>query len=59
MFKIYKSGDMTMAYVVELVADTLEDKDNLPTTFAPGSTCLVQEDSSVWMLSPSRHWEEL
>jgi hypothetical protein len=56
MFKIYRNSDTTSAYVVELVADTLEDIDNLPTTFSPGSDCLCLEDSSVYMLGTDKQW---
>lgn len=53
------------AYVMELIADkvsdvaeTLETQYNLKTC-AAGSTCIVIENSSVWMLGNDGHWHEL
>lgn len=59
----------------QFVCDTVADVANLPTntkkgtssegqkfeeeTVDIGSTCLVLEDSSVWMLSPNGTWVEL
>lgn len=45
---------------VEYVADSRGDIATLPVdNVLPGSTCLVTEDSSVWILSPSKEWVEL
>lgn len=56
---IYKNGDNTQSALVELVADTVTDIDSLDTSYHPGSTCLVTENSSVYMLSPDGVWREL
>jgi len=56
---LYKNGDNTSSSVVELVADTVADIDSLETSYCPGSTCLVTENSSVYMLSPDGVWREL
>lgn len=45
--------------VVELVADTVADIANLPTNCAPGSTCVVIENSSVWIIDSAGVWHEL
>ena len=57
--KVYKNGDNTQSGLVELVADTVADIDSLGTSYYPGSTCLVTENSSVYMLSPDGQWREL
>ncbi len=56
---ITKQQDKTYAYVTEYVADTVADVDTLPTTAAPGSICIVIEDSSVYMLNTNREWKKL
>ncbi|MBQ7821311.1 MAG: hypothetical protein IJ391_03410 [Clostridia bacterium] len=49
----------------EFVCDTRADVDNLPTQFTEkdkcptGSTALVIDDSSVWMLNSEGVWKEL
>lgn len=62
MIKITAQRGEVEAYVMELVADTLEDianlKDQYPTV-AVGSTCICIEDSSVWMLGGDRSWHEI
>lgn len=57
--KIYKNGDNTQSALVELVADFVADIDSLDTSYFPGSTCLVTENSSVYMLGPDKAWHEL
>lgn len=49
MFKIISNSQ---SGVVEIVADTLDDVQDLPTTsdVGVGSDCIVLEDSSVQML---------
>ena len=49
MFKIISNSQ---SGVVEIVADTLDDIQDLPTTddVGVGSDCIVLEDSSVYML---------
>ena len=59
MYKVIRNGDTTQFSVVEIVADTLADIDNIPTKFGVGSDCIVLEDSSVWMLGNDRQWHEL
>ena len=56
---IYKNGDNTQSAVKELVAATRADVQSLDTSYFPGSTCIVTEDTSVWMLGPDEQWHEL
>ena len=59
MYSIKQQGDTVQSYVIEAVADTRADNARLPTTWAVGSTCLVIEDSSVWILGNDLIWHEL
>ena len=59
MFKVYRNSDVTTAYVVEVVADYISDIETLPTNWAPGSSCIVTEDGSVWMLGNDETWHEI
>ena len=56
---LYKNGDVTQSAVVELIADLRSDIVDLETDYMAGSTCLVVEDSSVWVLGPDQEWHEL
>lgn len=59
MYSKTKSGSKEAPYVVELVADTQDDIEKLPTHYAPGSTCVVIEGSRVFMLNNEHEWKEL
>ena len=59
MFTVMKNADTTQSSVVEIVADTLEDINNLPTNYGIGSDCICLEDSSVWMLGNDKQWHQL
>ena len=59
MYSVTANGNNIQSSVVEIVADELNDIANLPTTYGPGSTCLVLEDSSVWMLDHDQVWHEI
>lgn len=57
MFFPMKQADKTEPYVVELVADNPEDIDTIPTdNYAPGSTCIITSNSTVYMLNAQRVW---
>jgi hypothetical protein len=56
MFNIMKQGDHFTAYITEFAADSEADVANLPTTVAPGSSCIVIETSNVYMLNNNREW---
>ena len=59
MYSIKQQGDTVQTYVIEAIADTRADIASLPTTWAVGSTCLVIEDSSVWIIGNDLIWHEL
>lgn len=56
---IYKNGDNTQSGLVELVADSVTDIDSLDTSYYPGSTCIVAENASVYILGPDKTWHVL
>ena len=58
-YKVTKNADTTQSSVVEIVADTLEDLNEVPTTYGVGSDCIVLENSSVWMLGNDQTWHQL
>jgi hypothetical protein len=59
MIHIIKQGGDEIAYVKDFVADTTADIASLPTNCAPGSSCFVIENSSVWMLNGNNVWQEI
>lgn len=59
MYSYIMQGEDITYNVVELTADTRDDVNALPTSCAPGSTCLIIEDSSVWMMNSKKQWIEL
>lgn len=56
MYSVTTNGDNIQSSIVEIIADTVADVNELPTIFAPGSTCFVLEDSSVYMLGHDKVW---
>ena len=53
------SQNGTVAYgMLELVVDTRSDIQTLPINCAPGSSCLVIEDFSVWLLNSKKQLVE-
>ena len=66
MYKVIANGEDVQQNVVEIVADEISDITDLqtetdkPTTYyGAGSSCIVLEDSSVWMLGNDRKWHQL
>ena len=59
MYKIIKNGDNTSSSVVQLVADQVSDVDILPKNVGVGSSCIVLENSSVWMIGNDKQWHKL
>ena len=60
MYNIKQQGDTVQTGIIEYVADTRDDIKNLSTKLGQmGSTCLVIEDSSVWILGSDKQWHEL
>lgn len=59
MIQVIKQGGQDRSYVFEAAVDTVEDIQDLPSeNIYMGSTCIVIEDSSVYMLG-SDGWHEL
>ena len=59
MYNIKQQGDTVQNGIMEAMADTRADIETLPTKWLAGSTCLVIEDSSVWILGNEKVWHEL
>ena len=58
-FQIYMNDNDYPGYHVEIVVDSRDEIEEVPTTYAPGSSCLVTEDSSVWILNTQKEWIEI
>ena len=64
MYRVISNGEDVQQNVVEIIADTLSDLDDLQTEtetsyYGAGSDCIVLEDSSVWMLGNDKIWHRL
>lgn len=59
MINYISQGGSTQYNVVELVVDTAAEIVDLPTNFAPGSTCLIIENSAIYMLGSDFQWHEI
>ena len=60
MYSIKQQGDTVQNGIMEFVADTRSDIDAIPVdNWEMGSTCLVIEDSSVWILGSDKKWHEI
>lgn len=57
--KITANGNIVQPSVVEIIADTIADVENLPKYVGVGSTCIVIENSSVYMLGNDNEWHEI
>jgi len=60
-YTIIQQGDTVQYNIYATECDTLEDLASLPSTdkWSAGSTCIVLEDSSVWMLGNDGIWHEI
>lgn len=58
-YSFIRQGDADQYDVVQLMADEVKDVKNLPTKYAPGSVCIVAEDSSVYMLKTTGEWKAI
>lgn len=58
-YSSYQNSDNIVPYYAALVADYLADIEKIPIDFAIGSTCLVIEDSSLWILGNDRKWHKI
>lgn len=63
MFRVYKNGTEVDSKVVEYIADTIEDVDDLPTNIGSGSTCIVIQGpdggAAVFMLGNDSEWHQI
>lgn len=59
MYNITRQGDTDQYDLMSYMADERSDIETLPTDCGAGSTCIVIEDSSVWMLGTNKTWKEL
>ena len=59
MINYIGQGGNVQYNVVELIIDTAAEIIDLPTNVAPGSTCFVIENSTVYMLNGNGEWKEL
>lgn len=61
MINIIKQSGRDSAYVTEFVIDKIEDVANLPIypNISKGSSALVLESSSVYILSGENQWVEI
>ena len=63
MYRIYKNGNEIDPRLIEYIADTESDIQNLPTTASSGSTCVVIQSSeggaAVYMLGNDKVWYKI
>lgn len=61
MINVYDRGGRTSEpYVATLTADTAADIDTIDVTlYNPGTSCLVLDASTVYMLNSEKEWVEL
>lgn len=52
------SGHVTYG-LKEFIVDTRSEIDSLPIDSVPGSSCLVLEDFSIWLMNSNNQWIEL
>ena len=62
-YTINQQGNTVQYGIYEVVCDTLENLQELPSgedcDWSPGSSCIVLENSSVWMLGNDLTWHQL
>lgn len=61
MINITKQSGKETVYVTEFVVDTIAEVANLPVcpSISKGSTAIVIENSSVYMLGGDNEWKQL
>ena len=59
MYNITRQGDTDQHDLMSYMCDNRADVETVPTDCGAGSTCIVIEDSSVWMLGTDKTWKEL
>lgn len=55
MFKVIQTNQTT----IEAIADKVEDMATAPKHYGAGSSCLVIENSSVWILGTDKIWHQI
>lgn len=58
-FSIIRQGDTDQYNLLSYCCDERDDVKKLPVNSGIGSSCIVIEDSSVWMLGSDKGWHEL
>jgi len=58
-YSIIQQGDTVQNGIIEAVVDAAADIEELPTNWESGSSCLVIEDSSVYMLGVDKIWHPI
>jgi hypothetical protein len=56
MHSIIRQNDKQQYGVMEYIVDEESEVSTLPTTASPGSTCLVIETSTTYMLNNKKQW---
>ena len=59
MYNIIRQGDTNQHDLMSYMCDNLADIGILPTDCGAGSTCIIIEDSSVWMLGTDKEWHKI
>ena len=59
MYNIIRQGDTDQYDLMSYMCDNRIDIKTLPTNCCAGSTCIVIEDSSVWMLGTDKGWHKI
>lgn len=58
-YSIIQQGDTVDTYIMEVMVDNKSDVATLPVNWQSGSSCIVLEDTSVWMLGNDKVWHEI
>lgn len=59
MYSIIRQNDNTSSYITEFIVDTEADIKDLPTSVDAGSSCLVANNGTVYILNNAKVWTKL
>ena len=59
MYNIIRQGNTDQYDLMSYMCDKIADIETLPTDCCAGSTCIVIENSSVWILGSDKEWHEI
>ena len=59
MYNITRQGNTDQYNLMSYMCDNRADIEKLPTHCGIGSTCIVIDDLSVWMLATDNAWTDL